>query len=165
MRKILTIAIVLTAFIVQAQSSTKKLEKETPKFLDSATAKLGFRIFSDSGYKMAAHYDSGKDILYVDDTTQVKSISVSGHVYKLSELGKKDSVAMPIYIFDKTDTSKTPETIIIEGKKGRLYKIQGYRIYTQKLATTDGKSFQPVSERVIIGALDEKKRPVKTITQ
>jgi hypothetical protein len=159
MRKILTIAIVLTAFLANAQSTAKK------EILKIDSTKSGLRFWGETDFKQAAHILNGSDTLYIDDTTRVKVIDVNGHSYKLSDLGKKDSVAVPIYIFDKIDTSKQLTTVIVEGKKGRLFKTKGYQIYTQQLATSDGKNFQPISQPALIGALDEKRRPIKIISQ
>ncbi len=74
-----------------------------------------------------------------------------------------DTVTVPIYIIDSVATVQVP-TLMYEGKGNRVYRCApGYLVVKRKMATRDGKQWTPVSEPVILGAYDDKKRSVKPV--
>lgn len=107
--------------------------------------------------------EQSKDTLTIVDTT-IKFLKVGDKTIAVKDLFKKDTVAMPVFVIERTDTAKV-NTVLYEGRGNRVYKASpGYYIYKQQVATSDGKNFQPVGQPVIIGAMDEKMRAVKPIT-
>jgi hypothetical protein len=76
---------------------------------------------------------------------------------------KKDTVAIPIYVSEKRDTVKL-DNLIYKGEGGVVrWCSPGYVITTQKVGTKDNKTFIPMEAVKVVGALDDKKRPVKPI--
>jgi hypothetical protein len=79
---------------------------------------------------------------------------------------KKDTVykdkVVPVYVFEVTDTVQVP-TLLYQGEKNMVkYSAPGYYIRKGQAVKTE-KGAQYVKEPAIIGALDDKKRPVKPI--
>ena len=80
---------------------------------------------------------------------------------------KKDTVykdrPVPVYIIETTDTLKVP-VLQYEGKKNFvMYSKPGY-IIRKGSATPDGRGgLRYIKEPEVIGALDDKKRPVKPL--
>ena len=78
---------------------------------------------------------------------------------------KKDTVAVPVYISEKTDTVQV-QTLLFKGAAGQvLYTSPGYVIVKTQVGTTDGKNYQPLSQPKVIGAMDSRRRPVSPIIQ
>jgi hypothetical protein len=76
-----------------------------------------------------------------------------------------DTIPVVVFVIEKTDTAIV-QTLLYEGKKNRVKKASpGYYVYRQQVATVDGNTFQPFGQPEIIGALDEKRRPVKWLKQ
>ncbi len=115
-------------------------------------------------YSIGSLVYTGPDTAKID-TTHIKWLQIGEKKIAVKDLFKKDTVTVPVYIIQKTDTAKQATELIVEGNKGRLYKAKGYYVFIQQLATTDGKQYQPVGQPQIVGAIDEKKKPVKLFRQ
>jgi hypothetical protein len=103
-------------------------------------------------------------MIVIEDTAAIKQIKVRSQASRCKDLGKVDTIHVAVYIFDKTDTVQVGSLYGLKGKKLQEYK-GAYRVVTYKVATTDGKTYQPMTQPVSVGALDSKKKPFKAITQ
>lgn len=115
------------------------------------------------GQAISSKLPSITDSTITIDTNLVKRIKIGNKTVSLSNFGKSDTIAVPVYIVDHIDTTKALTTIIYQGKGNRLYQTKGYYIYTQKMATSDFKHFQPFSDPITIGALDDKMKKINVL--
>lgn len=105
------------------------------------------------------------------DTTfkNITSIELTGDTSAfLKEFGKyitkPDTVQVPVYLVDVTDT--VPANLIYKksGKSDRVYTVKGFALVRGFKVFVNGKA-QWADKPQIVGALDDKKRLIKNVIQ
>jgi hypothetical protein len=77
---------------------------------------------------------------------------------------KKDTVYIPVYLVDVTDT--LPATVMYkkDSKSDRVYTLKGFALVRGFKVFVQGKA-QWADKPQIVGALDDKKRLIKNVIQ
>jgi len=130
-------------------TTKENLIEVTYDFVDSVP--LPYRGYKDTGYfpmQLAAIDHKFKcDTVYIHDTIRIK-----------------DTVNVPIYLVDVTDT--LPATVMYkkDSKSDRVYTLKGFALVRGFKVMVQGKP-QWADKPQIVGALDDRKRLIKNVIQ
>lgn len=94
---------------------------------------------------------------------QTKADSLTQPI-KCDTIRIRDTVPMPVYLVDVTDT--VPATVLYKKseKSDRIYTVKGFALVRGFKVMAQGKP-QWADKPQIVGALDDKKRPIKNVIQ
>lgn len=97
--------------------------------------------------------------------SQEKQKVDSGQHLKKDTAQKKDTVYVPVYLFDITDTVSA--TVLYKEKEGsnRIYSKKGFALLRGFQMVDKKGILQWVDKPKLVGALDDKKKPVKNVIQ